>query len=192
MELFEKVFLVVLGTLLSGIAYLLKRRVEKRPISDALEKHQKLLSINKELAGQKISVEDLHALEQSLVRRGSQKEVYIGDLRKELSSVSDENNDEFFSNWEMKIRASGNVKIAEAKLEQIFEELSFKLGKEEKGVLEKSQKAWEIYSRKQAEFAAGSFRGGTGESLVYMLELESLIVDRVASLQSMLDEIRKS
>ncbi len=66
MELLEKILFVILGALLPGIAYLLKRRIEKKPVSDALEKHQKLLSINKELAGQKISVEDLHLLEQAL------------------------------------------------------------------------------------------------------------------------------
>lgn len=59
----EKILLVFLGVAISSIGYFLKRYIEKKKSSEILERHQKLLTIKKELSEQKLTVEDLKLLE---------------------------------------------------------------------------------------------------------------------------------
>ena len=186
----EKILLVSLGAVLSGIAYLLKRRIEKKHTSDALERHQKLLTIRKELNEQKLTIEDLRLLESALFKRNAKAE-NVEKMQDELSPLLEENHDEFLSQFEMNLRADGNVKIAQAKLEQIYKELSFRLENKERTLLEASQKAWEQYSHKHAEFTASSYEGGSIYPLIYLSAVESLVVERTALLKSELDEIRR-
>jgi uncharacterized protein YecT (DUF1311 family) len=186
----EKILLVLLGAALSGIAYLLKRRIEKKHTYDALERHQKLLIIRKELDEQKVSIEDLRSLESALLKRNAKAE-NAEKLQHELLPLLKSGDDEFVSQFEMNMRADGNVKIAKAKLEQIFYELSYKLENKEREALEESQKAWEEYSSKHAEFSASSYEGGSIYPLIYLSTVESLVVERTAWLKSELDEIRR-
>ncbi len=73
----------------------------------------------------------------------------------------------------------------------MYNQLLFKLEDEEREALEKSQKAWEEYSKKHAEFAASGYSGGTIYPLIYLTMLESLIIERTASLKSESDEIKR-
>lgn len=186
----EKILLILLGAALSSVAYLLKRRIEKKQTSDALERHQKLLIIRKELNEQKASVEDSQLLESILLKRNAKAE-NAEKMQGELSSLLEKDNDESLSQFEMNMRADGNVRIAKAKLEQVYNELSYKLENKEKPTLEESQKAWEEYSTRHAEFSASSYEGGSIYPLIYLSALESLVVERTALLKSELDEIRR-
>jgi uncharacterized protein YecT (DUF1311 family) len=186
----EKILLILLGAALSSVAYLLKRRIEKKQTSDALERHQKLLIIRKELNEQKVSVEDLQLLESILLKRNAKAE-NAEKMQRELSSLLEKDNDESLSQFEMNMRADGNVRIAKAKLEQVYNELSYKLENKEKPTLEESQKAWEEYSTRHAEFSASSYEGGSIYPVIYLSALESLVVERTALLKSELDEIRR-
>lgn len=187
----EKILLVALGSLLSALAYLLKRRIEKKPESDTLDRHLRLLSINKELAEQQISIEELQALENALLSKNVAREKHKEELQESLIPLTGAGDDDFLSQAELNMRSSGNVKIGEAKMEQVLNELLLNLDAEERELLQKSQKAWEAYSKKEAEFAASSYTGGTMYPLVYLSGLEALIVDRTALLQSHLDQVRR-
>lgn len=46
-EIIEKLGFVLLGALVSGIAYLIKRKIESKPEIEMLDKHQKVLDIHK-------------------------------------------------------------------------------------------------------------------------------------------------
>lgn len=89
------------------------------------------------------------------------------------------------------MRADSNLKIAKAKLDQVINELSFKIDEVEREKLMQSQAAWENYSVEQAEAASISYRGGSIYPLIYLSELESLTVERAARLQAELDELRR-
>jgi uncharacterized protein YecT (DUF1311 family) len=189
-EMVEKILLILLGAALSGIAYLIKRRIEKKHAFDELERHQKLLIIRKELNEQKLSVDDLRLLESALLKR-KDKAQNVESIQSELSPLLEEGGDEFLSQFEMNMRADGNVKIAKAKLDQVYNELVYKLEGREREALEESQKAWEEYCTKHAEFSASSYEGGTIYPLIYLSALESLVVERTALLKGELDEIRR-
>jgi len=51
-------------------------------------------------------------------------------------------------------------------MKQALNELLLNLEAEESKLLQKSQKAWEAYSKKEAEFAASGYTGGTMYPLV--------------------------
>ena len=45
----ESIGLILVGVLISGVGYLIKRIIEKRSVSEDLDKHKKLLEINKQI-----------------------------------------------------------------------------------------------------------------------------------------------
>jgi uncharacterized protein YecT (DUF1311 family) len=155
-EMFEKILLILLGAALSSIAYMIKRRIEKRHASDTLERHQKLLTIRKELNEQKLTVEELRLLESVLLKRND-KAQNVESIQSDLSPLLEGDGDEFLSQLEMNMRADGNVRVAKAKLEQVYNELAYRLEDKEREALEESQKAWEEYSTKHAEFSASTY-----------------------------------
>lgn len=181
MELLEKFGLLLLGALIPGVGYLIKRWIEKKPQLDSLEKSQKLLAINKELAAQNITVEDLNDLEMSLLakRRATESHETAKGFEADLG--------EFRSNADLKQDAAFRLKKAELKLEEMLFEFSRLLDEEELEILEKSQKKWKTYRDEQAALAASGWEGGTGYGLVYLTEQEVLTAARIAEIQSRLD-----
>jgi uncharacterized protein YecT (DUF1311 family) len=188
MEALEKLLFVVLGAVLSGLAYLLRRRIEKRPEFDALDKHQKLLNIHKEMSDRKISVEDLRLLEKALLRNASTTEKHAEGMQERLVPALKQGIQEGISQAGLTERASTRVKTAEAKLEQVVQELALSLEPESKDALIAAHKAWKVYSIRQAELVASGFIGGTIYPIVYYSELEALTISRIAALQNVLTE----
>lgn len=186
----EKILLVFLGVVISSIGYFLKRYIEKKKSLETLERHQKLLTIKKELSEQKLTVEDLKLLESALLTKKS-KAALVEEIQGELPPIFEREEDEFLSQAELNMRASDNVKIAKAQLEKVYNELLFKTEDHERETLEKSQKTWGKYSIAHSKFSASGYEGGTIYPLIYLSTLESLVVDRTALLQSELDEIRR-
>lgn len=80
----EKIGFVLLGGLITGLGYLLKRRIERKPVFDTIEKHQKLLSLNKELSKQKVSLTDLKKLEDALLIKSKATESYVAQMSEEV------------------------------------------------------------------------------------------------------------
>jgi len=52
--MFDSIALILIGVLISGIGYLIKRFIEKKSDSEALDKHKKLLEINKQMTEQRV------------------------------------------------------------------------------------------------------------------------------------------
>lgn len=100
--------------------------------------------------------------------------------------------DEDLSIYEMQVRLRRDVKIARAKLEQVFAELVGKVKDDDVDeALTESQNAWEEYCKKQSEFAASYYGGGNIYHIIYMNEEVELITDRIAALQKELDRIKE-
>lgn len=187
----EKIGFTVLGIILSVSVYFLKRWIESKPEIEALDKQKKLLDINKQLNEQGLTVEDLRKLESILVGKAESIIKHTQDIEKDTQSLTEKDEGEFLSQAELNMRADGNLKIAKAKLEQVINELSFKIDDVEREKLMQSQRAWENYSIEQSEAASISYRGGSIYPLIYLSELESLTVERAARLQAELDELRR-
>jgi uncharacterized protein YecT (DUF1311 family) len=186
----EKISLILLGVAISGLGYLLKRYIEKKSISEVLGRQKMLLEINKQMRDQNLSPEELIQLEAVLVGKTRARSKRFIELEKEILSVVEKQEGEYLTQKEMNIRASTNLDIAEAKMRQAVEELSMKLEETEKKAMLESQYAWKKYSEMQAEAASSRYREGSIYPLIYLSELESLVVERTARLRAELDELK--
>jgi len=186
-NILEKIGLVILGSLLTGIGYLLKRHIEQKSIFDAIEKHQNLLTLNKELKEQKVSLSELRKLEEAILNKEKVAEHHSLILKKELKTGTALECDEFITQAEMNEHAYQSFQRADTKLKNVLTSIESYLDKTELETLRKAQDSWKIFREKQAVFASSQYKGGSIESLIYYSELERLTVERTASLQSEID-----
>lgn len=187
----EKIALVLLGVLLSGVAYLIKRRLEKKPALEKLDVQTKLLSINKQMKEQGLTAGDLATLELVLTGKAQAVEKHTHEMEQAARPLLEKPMGEFLSQAEMNIRASNNLDIAKLKMTHVVNELKLLLDEPDKSALLSAQTAWESYCVEQAEASAIAYRGGSIYPLIYLSELEKLTVDRTARLQADLDELRR-
>lgn len=183
-NILEKIGLVVLGGLLTGIGYLLKRRIERKPVFDTIEKHQKLLTLNKEMRDQKVSLSELRRLEEAILNKEKATEHYTQTIKEELKVDTAFDNKEFITQAEMNEQAYQSFKRADAKLRNVLNSIEAYLDKTELETLKKAQATWEVFREEQAEFASNQYKGGSIQPLIYYSELERLTVERAASIQS--------
>lgn len=188
-NILEKIGFVLLGAVVTGVGYLLKRWIERRPVFDEIEKQHKLLSINKEMREQRVSLADLKKLEEAILNKSKLTERYVTSIKKEIEIELQLDNKEFITQAEMNERAYDEFNRADDKLKTIIRSLDSHLDKTEIESLRKSQDSWEIFRKEQAEFAAVQYKGGSIQPLIYYSELKRLTIERAASLQSELDEI---
>ncbi len=191
MEVMEKVGLVLLGALFSVVGYFIKRKVERRGVIDALDRHKKLLEINRHMNDQGLSIDDMRTLEVALTGKAEAIAKHSLDFERDAKPLTEKRSGEFLSQAELNLRADANLKISRAKLNLVYQELTFKLDDFEITVLRESQDVWEAYSVKQAEAESARYRGGSIYPLIYLSELDSLTVERAARLQTSLDELRR-
>lgn len=188
MWLFEKVGLVILGVLLSGIGYFAKRRAEGKPQNETLDKHKKLLDIHKQMNEQGLDVGGLRELETQLLGKSDAIKKHTSKLtekREPLIAPQEEG----LTQLELNQRASERFEIAKQKLQEVYAGIDSRVGDRESQALMNSQKAWEGYIVDQAMAAASAYDGGSMWNLVYFSELESLTIERTARLQAELDEL---
>ena len=189
--MFESIALILVGVLISGIGYLIKRFIEKKPESETLEKHKKLLEINKQMTEQRVSVEDLRQLEAALTGKAEAIAGYSKIIESAAIPLLEAKGDEPITQAEMNKVASDNLDTAKDRMISVLDELLAHLDGEEKSAFVESQRAWENYCLEQAEASAISHRGGSIYPLIFFSEMESLTVDRAARLQVELDQLQR-
>jgi uncharacterized protein YecT (DUF1311 family) len=186
----EKAGFIILGAVLSGIAYLIKRWIEGKPQVETLDKHKKILDIHKQMNDQGLDVAGLKNLEAILTGKANAIKAHskeLSDQSEPLVQNSDTGGD--LTQHELNKRASENLEKAKQKLQEVIAGINSRVGDRESQALMNSQRAWENYSVDQAEAAASSYEGGSIYNLIYLSELESLTIERAARLQAELDEL---
>ncbi len=187
----EKVALVLLGILLSMGFYFIRRRIEKKPAMELIEKRQKLLDINRQMSEQGVSHEELAILEDIITGKKRAIESHREKAERETKPLIPEEEMEYLTQADMNARASENFENAKKRLETVVLELRSELDKEEEKAFNEAQRAWESYSVEQAQAASARYTGGSIYPLIYLSELESITIDRVGRLQAELDEIQR-
>ena len=185
----EKIGLIILGALLSGIAYLIKRWLEGKPENEALEKHKKILEIHKQMNEQGIDVDGLKELEGLLTGKEIARNQHSIELSKESEPLVQDDETENLTQRELNFRAGENFEKAKQKLQNVIAGIDSRVADRESQALMNSQIAWESYSVDQAQATASSYEGGSIYNLIYLSELESLTIERTARLQAELDEL---
>lgn len=187
----EKIGLILLGVIISGIGYLIKRRIESKPQIESLDKHKKLLDIHKQMNEQGIDIEGLRELEAKLTGKAAAIHSKAMILQSESAPLIGENPSEDLTQRELNSRAAQSLEKAKLKMQEALAGIDSRVGDFESQSLMNSQTEWERYSVSQAEAAAASYRDGSIYPLIYFSELESLTNERTARLQAELDELIK-
>ncbi|MDP3607969.1 MAG: lysozyme inhibitor LprI family protein [Methylophilus sp.] len=189
MDLLVKIGLVLLGSLISVVAYFAIRLIEGKPQNETLERHKKLLEINKQLNEQGLDIEGLRNLETLLIGKTIAIKRHTSELTDKREPLIAVRGEEDITQLDLNQRASERFDLASQKMYDVIASIDGRVGDTESQALMKSQTAWEGYSVDQAMAAASSYAGGSMWSLVYFSELESLTIERTARLQAELDEL---
>lgn len=189
MDMLEKIGLVILGAVLSILAYFAKRLIEGKPQDETLNKHKKLLDIHKQMNEQGLDVDGLRSLETLLIGKSNAIKKHTSELTDKREPLIADRDEEDLTQLELNERASERFEMAKLKLQEVIARIDARVGDKESQALMNSQRAWEGYSVDQAMAAASSYDGGSMWSLVYFSELESLTIERTARLQAELDEL---
>ncbi|MGV2989602.1 lysozyme inhibitor LprI family protein [Vibrio sp. E150_011] len=188
-ELIEKIGFIALGVLISGAAYLIKRKIESKPEVEQLDKHQKVLDIHRKMSEQKLDIASLNAFAQLLTAKNDSVQNHVQVLHSDSVAHLTNVRGEHLTQIEMNQLALESYSRAVDKLNAVFGVLKSKIDSDRIQFYEKSQIDWEAYSEAQARAVASFYQGGSIYPLIYQSELETLIHERIAHLQSDLDEL---
>lgn len=179
----------MLGALISGAAYLIKRKLESKPELEMLDKHHKVLDIHKKMNEQSLDIAGLNAFATLLTEKSSSVQSHVQELNSESISCLVASDNQHLTQMEMNQLASESYIRSIEKLNQVYIDLTSKLDNEQGVLYENSQSKWQEYSESHARSVASNYKGGSIYPLIYYSELETLVHERTARLQSELDEL---
>jgi uncharacterized protein YecT (DUF1311 family) len=183
-----------LGMLISLGGYLTKRWWEGQSVRENIQDFVGLAKLRKDLTDADISLSTLQELKKQISDRNISRAKGEAEVIKNIeeSFVSDSQKfrieDTLRSQSEMNRYAFHLTDLAERELEFLLHALRGQLDEEEERRFQKAQRAWRLYSRRQADFSAGMFEGGSMRPMVYSSELRALTIERAAKIK---DEIRE-
>jgi seryl-tRNA synthetase len=199
----DQFLLVGLGALVTAVAslagYLLKRWWEGQSVRDDIQDFERLAKLQKDMKGDNTSLQALRELKKEISDRNARQakdeaaviENIEGTVR-ELSSDEFRIEDTLRSQQEMNRYAFHLASLAEKELEFLIEALEGLLDDEEVKRFHKTQRAWRLYSRRQADFSTGMFEGGSMRPLVYNSELRALTIERAAKIKNEIRDRHRS
>lgn len=189
-DLLGDALLVLLGALLSALGFVGKRRLEGRGSLDAIEKHEKLLSLRERLRESGTTLEELSTLEQALLGRAeSAAKVALDFERSAVELISSVEGIEL-TQTDMNIQAGEAAARADVRLDEVYAELTRQLGAREAEALRRAQAAWGAYREQHVAYCGEQYRGGSIRPLILGIAHESVTVARAVELERDLEEIK--
>jgi uncharacterized protein YecT (DUF1311 family) len=188
-EIIEKIGFIALGGIISAVAYLLKRKIESKPDLELLDKHQKVLDVHKKMSEQGLDIQSLNTFGQMLTAKSVSVQSHVQGLQTESATYLVSSPNEHVTQLEMNQQALESFTRSSVKMSNIYDELKNKLYSDQIPLYESSQSSWLKYSKEQALAVASMYRGGSIYPLIYHTELETLVHERTARIQSELDEL---
>lgn len=188
-EMTEKLGFVLLGALISGIAYLIKRKIESKSELEMLDKHQKVLDIHKKMSDQGLDIGGLNTFASMLTVKSSTVQSHVLDLNSKSISHMPVNSAEHMTQIEMNQMASDSYNRSLSKMNEVYSQLMNMLDYDHAVAYGHAQLKWCEYIEAHAKSVADMYKGGSIYPLIYFSELETLAFERTARLQSELDEL---
>lgn len=190
-DLLGQALLVLLGALLSAAGFIFKRRLEGRVTIEAIEKNEKLLSLRDKLKVSGTTIEQLSALEASLLGRAEEAAKVAIEYEHRAVEAIELGADRGLTQTEMNIRAGEAAHRADDRLKRIVAELEELLGREEVAALREAQMAWERYREKHVAFCGEQYRGGSSRPMIHGIAFESVTISRIVEIDSELQELKR-
>ncbi|ELB2789356.1 DUF1311 domain-containing protein [Vibrio alginolyticus] len=188
-EMIEKLGFVLLGALMTGIGYLIKRKIESKPELETLDKHQKVLDIHKKMSEQGLDISGLNQFVSMLTEKSSAVQSHVLDLNTKSVSHMQTSSTEHITQTEMNQIASNSYNRSLVKMNEVYAQLMSKLDSDRTEAYGAAQVKWNEYIEAHARSVADMYKGGSIYPLIYYSELETLVFERTARLQSELDEL---
>ncbi|WP_250155539.1 lysozyme inhibitor LprI family protein [Vibrio alginolyticus] len=174
---------------MTGIGYLIKRKIESKPELEILDKHQKVLDIHKKMSEQGLDISGLNQFSSMLTEKSSAVQSHVLDLNTKSVSHMQTSSTEHITQTEMNQMASDSYNRSLVKMNEVYAQLMSKLDSDRTEAYGSAQVKWNEYIEAHARSVADMYKGGSIYPLIYYSELETLVFERTARLQSELDEL---
>jgi len=167
-----------------GGGFLLKRRIERRPEHERLERQEKVLAIRRAMRDQDVSVADLNQFERVLLGKDPETVEPDDEAVTAIADAAIAHGDRGLTQAELNELAHARWLRADSELRETVRKWRAELPPSRQPLLDEAQRAWESFRDAQASFAASSFEGGTIVPTIFSLARETLTRQRQLELAS--------
>lgn len=168
----------------AALGYFGRRWLEGHGKDQALHRQRQVLEIHKAMLDQKLSPKDLAELEKVLLGRARRPES-IAEVKKsrlELA-VARRSDDHPLTQAEMTHIAAMQLADANGELDVWVKRIEETVGVERSKDLREAQQHWEEFCEDQATLVSSKYKGGSIMPMIYFLERERLVRERIAQLK---------
>lgn len=176
----------------AGVAvwYLVKRYNEKQPLSEAIDRAHRTAELKKTLEQYNYTLDDLKEFQEGLMGRSEVAQKLSASYAEEAGRVSEMLMSNAMTQTEMNQAASRAYDITNIKLEHVISEIKKYLEPKEIESFDEAQALWREYQKKNAEFSAAQYEGGTIQPLIYATALEKTAIGRLVELEEEVNFMR--
>lgn len=182
----DKAIYLLLGAALTWVFYFIQRRVERRGTEEAIDRHQKLLSLKQGLEGANLNLDDLRRFEHRLLGKAETAARMADNYFSHAEEVARHGGDARAA--DMVSQAREALAAAEARLQALLVHLRAQLDAEGLAVFEETHRAWLAFRERYARFIAQSYAGGSIRPLIHAVTLESITSAWLAELETQLGD----
>nr|AAX14947.1 ORF191 [Xanthomonas campestris pv. pelargonii] len=186
----EKFLYAVFGALIAALGFLVRRRIEQRPMFEQIDKQQKLLDLKKNLEASGTTLDDLKVLEDTILGKASSAKTLATAYEEQAVQIYASDQSEHMTQADMNRHAAASFHRAEERLVALVEDLREELSAGRRDAFEKSHQAWLQYREASAEFQSSQYHGGSIQPLIHASALESVTISRIVELEPLLRELR--
>jgi len=179
---------LLVGSLIAGcfaaLGYFGRRWLEGHGKDQTLSRQRQVLEIHKSMLEQKLSAQDLAELERVLLGRARRPEPATATKKSQLElEVARRGNDHPLTQAEMTKIAAMQLADANGELDDWVGKIEEVVGAERSNELRQAQAHWEEFCEDQATLVSSKYKGGSILPMIYFLERERLVRERIEQMK---------
>jgi uncharacterized protein YecT (DUF1311 family) len=183
----KDLFLFVLGVLATAICFFWRRKVERTPVFENIDKAGKLLALRKELDSTNYTIQDLQSLEEALMGRAEAAKELGKSFEEEARQIRELESKGALTQVELNEVAGRAYRRAEQRPNKVVDQLKEYFSPDESVDFDRAHAAWRKYQMQNAEFLAARYEGGSIQPLIHASALESAAIARIVELEAALN-----
>ena len=182
----EQAIYLLVGAALTWGFYFVQRKVERRKTSEAIERHQQLLTLKQGLEGANTSLDELRRFESRLIGK-AETAVRIADRYvTQAEEVARHTVVETLSHDDMNQTAIDEFRRVDTRLDGLVAHLRRQLDGDSLATFEGAHQAWLGFRERYARFIAQSYSSGSIRPLIHAVTLESITAAWITELETQL------
>ena len=184
----DPVVSLLLGAALTWTWYFVRRRIEQKRTTEAIERSTHLLALKRALDSADLDIEELRQFESRLIGKAETAVRIAGECVAQAESVARQNADDATSQDEMIRQALADVRTTEARLSRLLAHLRAALDDDARAAFEQAHQAWLAYRERYANFVAQSYCAGAIRPLIRAVTLQSATHAWISELETQLGD----